>query len=87
MSFTRAEFEAWYARERGHTVAEMRARGWVSAHCVCDVDGCPGWQAIAIPEGITDDDRRRLLSDLISTDVHRFGEEAPLRSAPSLPGA
>jgi hypothetical protein len=71
---TRAEFERWLAKEHGRTVTEMRAAGYVSAPCPCDVEGCPGWQAIAIPKDAGPLERATILSGLVSDAVKLFGE-------------
>lgn len=71
---TRIEFENWYAKERGKSLDEMRALGYVSVPCPCDVDGCPGWQAIAIPADAGAYERAQILSGLVANSVKRFGE-------------
>jgi hypothetical protein len=74
MAMTRGEFERWYARERHRTVTELRAAGYVSAPCPCDVDGCPGWQAIAVPADAGPLERATILAGLVADAVKKFGE-------------
>ena len=72
---TRAEFERYYAAQRGKTLAEMRAAGYVSAPCPDDEEsgGC-GWQAIAIPDDAGPVERDAILRGLVRDSVKRFGE-------------
>lgn len=71
---TRDEFEACFARERGHTVAELAAMGYRSAPD-CDDESC-GWQAIAIPHDATQDEIDCALAGLVRSSVRPFGSES-----------
>ncbi len=75
MSMTRAEFEQWKALERGRTVEEMAKAGYVSFPCGCDEPGCPGWDAVAIPDDAGPLERQTILGDVIKESVRRFGEK------------
>lgn len=75
MSLTRAEYEAYYAKELGETIAELRRRGYHSVRCVCADPDCPQWQAVAIPVDAAPADRERLLADLVRGTVQPFGED------------
>jgi hypothetical protein len=71
----RAEFERWFAQQRGKTITELRAAGYLSAPCPDDEDsgGC-GWQAIAIPDDAGPLERSTILRGLVASSVKKFGE-------------
>ncbi len=70
---TRYEFEAYEAARRNKSVADMGELGYYSARCLCQIEDCPGWQAIAIPTGTIEEERRRMLSDLRTLAPKPFG--------------
>ena len=74
MSCSRGTFERAEAAMRRHTIAEMRAAGWYSATCPCMVEGCPGWQAVAVPPEAPDEERKATLMSLLGYEPKRFGE-------------
>jgi hypothetical protein len=46
-SITAEEFERQYAARSGMTVDQLRALDRVVLPCLCEEDGCEGWQMIS----------------------------------------
>lgn len=52
---TADEFEARHAKQRGVSIAELRAEGRLTKPCDCDYVGCEGWQWVSREQALREE--------------------------------